>query len=767
METRRNWQAGLLALLLLWLALPGLALAQEAGWDAQKAHIATLIRNGDPTSLDQAQPLLFDQLIPKATALFGPTSDREWKAEILAAQWHRKMGQFDEAEARLVAAIERAHALAYSGQELMNLYIEICGIFSHLANQGHTDKWQDYALYAPTVIDLSNRPENRFEAALNMVVASQGDQQDLEYWLRKARGMLHQISQPEQLSLFYRMEGQHLLGLGAWPAAERSLSLADSCYQLLDKRFALEHIDCLVMLADAKLSLGRPEGVPALVGRARVLMDTDGMLTAQMKDRRVLFGGFLLQNEAEYHMREGRFEVALPLLWTSFEELKAAKSRYAATSLILIQECHMGLGQWHMADSMADSVPTWKAFSDPNSQAAMLLNMALIDAHFGRVSQAARQFALMDSISGENFGKALRELDEVVSHSLRDRPFRRQNAFFFDFASRHPELGFDSLLYDRELLHKSALVQNERALRQYIENHPDTTIRQHWRKMKESEAKDARWYQEQLSSRLVDAPGNLGFSPVGWRQVRQALGPRQAAIEFVEVPTVRGLQPTDTTRLAALLLRPGQQPRLIPLCMGHELDEAFEPADQASVYRADSEDPELFPNDLHALIWEPIAPFLEGVDTVFYAPAGRLHSVNLGAMPTPQGGRAAPDPWWSESRSSSGRATPPPSSSPPSTTGRRRQATTWPAPDSPPCPPPPARSRPCAGCFRGCAPTRPSRLPRRPSPCSRARRRGCCTWPPTAISSPSWTTPCSTRAWSWPGPTAPATRGPTIPRTGS
>jgi CHAT domain-containing protein len=37
--------------------------------------------------------------------------------------------------------------------------------------------------------------------------------------------------------------------------------------------------------------------------------------------------------------------------------------------------------------------------------------------------------------------------------------------------------------------------------------------------------------------------------------------------------------------------------------------------------------------DLRTLIWEPLEPFLDGVTSIYFAPAGILHQINLGAIP--------------------------------------------------------------------------------------------------------------------------------------
>jgi CHAT domain-containing protein/Tfp pilus assembly protein PilF len=131
---------------------------------------------------------------------------------------------------------------------------------------------------------------------------------------------------------------------------------------------------------------------------------------------------------------------------------------------------------------------------------------------------------------------------------------------------------------------------------------------------------------------------------VRWEDVRDALKPTEAAVEFVSFPYHNGRQETDSVRYMALVLRPGDvAPQVVPLLTdegplrrllarrsassgaityatrGSELD-----TDQLS--RGDS---------LYRLIWQPIDTLLAGAKTVWLAPSGLLHQVSFAALPYP------------------------------------------------------------------------------------------------------------------------------------
>ncbi len=122
------------------------------------------------------------------------------------------------------------------------------------------------------------------------------------------------------------------------------------------------------------------------------------------------------------------------------------------------------------------------------------------------------------------------------------------------------------------------------------------------------------------------------FRPISWTEVRAALHPGEAAIEFVHFNYYTP-EPTDTVLYAALLLKPGMpHPKFIPLCSEKDLL-ALLPA--AGGLNADQANALYSSDDLHRLVWAPLEPELQGVRLAYCAPGGLLHRLNLGAIPTP------------------------------------------------------------------------------------------------------------------------------------
>lgn len=129
---------------------------------------------------------------------------------------------------------------------------------------------------------------------------------------------------------------------------------------------------------------------------------------------------------------------------------------------------------------------------------------------------------------------------------------------------------------------------------------------------------------------------------VNWKEVQATLRADELAIEFIHFPVLFPRN-TDSIMYGALLIRPGYDaPRYVPLFEESALRQLL----AANVVRKSAyanglygwADPSLLPPDsvhtsLYELVWKNIGQTgLEGVKTVYYAPSGVLHRLNLGAL---------------------------------------------------------------------------------------------------------------------------------------
>ncbi|GAB3919972.1 CHAT domain-containing protein [Larkinella terrae] len=152
--------------------------------------------------------------------------------------------------------------------------------------------------------------------------------------------------------------------------------------------------------------------------------------------------------------------------------------------------------------------------------------------------------------------------------------------------------------------------------------------------------------EEQLVLALPEYAKSFNSLRLEWPQIRQALKPDEAAIEFVSFRYFHKRW-TDSTFYLALVLRPGfVQPKIVFLGEQRQFDQLLaagtaSPTQINSLYRGGVV--ESGPGavqvtrglDLSRLIWQPLDSLLQGVKTVFVSPSGRLHQIALGALPNP------------------------------------------------------------------------------------------------------------------------------------
>lgn len=105
-----------------------------------------------------------------------------------------------------------------------------------------------------------------------------------------------------------------------------------------------------------------------------------------------------------------------------------------------------------------------------------------------------------------------------------------------------------------------------------------------------------------------------------WKTVLTALSRNDIAVEFFQYEAE---DKESGKQYGALILKAGWKiPKFVHLCSSVELERVLK-----AKYRAYSID-----GLLYSLIWEPINKELKGVNSIYYAPQGLLHTINLDAI---------------------------------------------------------------------------------------------------------------------------------------
>ncbi len=122
----------------------------------------------------------------------------------------------------------------------------------------------------------------------------------------------------------------------------------------------------------------------------------------------------------------------------------------------------------------------------------------------------------------------------------------------------------------------------------------------------------------------------IANTTIDWKMIQSKLLSNEAAIEFVEFQFNSDNRWTDSVYYMALLIRKDLlQPVLIPLFEKKQLEKILSEKKPSlgelfrSYYKSD---------DLYKLIWRPIEKYLNSINTIYYAPAGKLNQISFAAL---------------------------------------------------------------------------------------------------------------------------------------
>ncbi len=235
---------------------------------------------------------------------------------------------------------------------------------------------------------------------------------------------------------------------------------------------------------------------------------------------------------------------------------------------------------------------------------------------------------------------------------------------FFSFSlsgennNKYRPLAYNSALSDRNMI-LSSLEQ----LRWSIQNSGDTAIKNkydEWMSAREQiyywstkpvtyrvpYAKDlegkAEAMEKELARLSLAFKREQGRKEITWRTVLGNLKENEAAIEFVEFNYYDARRLSDSVYYIALVLRKDRpEPELIPLFEKKQLDKLLKIYSGTSagqtqlnfLYRYIARSSKAGQQSLYDLIWKPIENKLQGIKTVYFAPAGSLFKISFAALP--------------------------------------------------------------------------------------------------------------------------------------
>lgn len=209
-------------------------------------------------------------------------------------------------------------------------------------------------------------------------------------------------------------------------------------------------------------------------------------------------------------------------------------------------------------------------------------------------------------------------------------------------AVRSADPRLPELAYDAALLHKGLLLNTERELKSMLTAAADTAAlatlssitaaRSRIAAMQDGQVIAAPSVLDSLRSAVAALEDSLRRTcraygdytapmQVSWTDVRRALSPGDAAIEFMSFSPAPG----ERFYLAAVLTPDAPAPRIVPLFSDSDLR-------YADIYGSDL---------MYSALWSPLEPLLKGVRRIFFAADAELHAIAVEYVPDASGSTMA------------------------------------------------------------------------------------------------------------------------------
>ena len=342
-----------------------------------------------------------------------------------------------------------------------------------------------------------------------------------------------------------------------------------------------------------------------------------------------------------------------------------------ATSLNSLAKLYQLQGEFNKAETLyTKAIAIRKKSLGPNhiDYARSLDNIASLYQQTNRINEAAEYYLEATQINQQLVDAAAAYSSENEMQAFL-QIFDASNARLTTFAQKYPNKELGKVCFNNALFYNGLLLENARKLARAIAEADSTTqaIYLDWqgchrrlakryarpiadrKKIAEVEV-EAESYEKMLMRNLPAFQETRSIPH--WQEVRDQLQPEEAAIEFIHF---RNYSPErkDSILYAALLLRSGwDAPKIIPLFEAREMDvflqtDASRKADYVSnlytIHERGIDAAHKVKKSLFDLIWRPLEKDLDSVRTLYFAPSGILHRLNLSAIPIPPSTIGVPD----------------------------------------------------------------------------------------------------------------------------
>ena len=248
----------------------------------------------------------------------------------------------------------------------------------------------------------------------------------------------------------------------------------------------------------------------------------------------------------------------------------------------------------------------------------------------------------------------LSEQEKQIYFSSISEDFDNFNSFLFKRSSINSLLV--TAVYNNELQNKGLILRNAQSINKALKKSNDTALINDWENLLQLKKQLSKIYSSPKDkypsdvSELEDRAEQLDKSLIRksqvynqyqrqfnstWLDVQKKLKTDEIVVEFTSFHYY-STHWTDSILYCALIIKPGySQPKFVYLFEEKQLSPILKKdegvLDNAYINQLYQQRKSC--NRLYQLIWQPLDSLLQGVTTVYAAPAGLLHKIALGAIP--------------------------------------------------------------------------------------------------------------------------------------
>jgi CHAT domain-containing protein/tetratricopeptide (TPR) repeat protein len=378
-----------------------------------------------------------------------------------------------------------------------------------------------------------------------------------------------------------------------------------------------------------------------------------------------------LHNLAGLYYRTGQLDSALSLLKkaeTIRKKIPGENHPDYANTLAGMAQVLEQKGQYNEARSLlqraiAINKKAWGEEHPGNTK--MLINLGLFTLSPDHLKESSALIGKANTIELRQLMQTfatLSEQEKIAFLNKESYQFNYLPSLLFIYGTGQPELL--QQVYTSESSLKGIVLEDQQTILNNIRKSGDSIALQlydHWRYAKaflgqqlllpirqriayiDSLQEEVNQLEQQLSLRTLPFRNQQIRQHITVKEIAGKIEKGQAAIEFVRFQLYNGKW-TDSTLYAAMILLHGDSvARFVPLFEEKQLQLLLQPTTSGEpvaiqqLYRgADvSDNAAASSNDsLYQLVWKPLESYLEGVQTVYYAPAGLLHRIAFQALRT-------------------------------------------------------------------------------------------------------------------------------------